>query len=449
MTQIAFVLLTSRYCKDDLKMCLIAINNELKSIFASNEEWKPTFTIDDGKTEKSALKDRCFKFVLCKFHLVRAWTKYMDSKLDLSEELYTKILGHLYKLYACRTKDEYKKRYHDLQEFAPDEFMEYYNREWHNEDFYKRWTCIKRESTFSDWATNNITEAMFKNYKITGKNHSRMSNFVHSLIQFLKVEPYSVRLDRYPTDTEKEAKRRFKKSVGIQVKKKGSGDTYLYEVQSQTDKSLQWSCNLFDMSCNCIDFYYNCRPCKHLYACMRDFLKEKKHTIPVEDCFLFINSVFYLIHEPENFDSWNIELRRAYPPTFKKPGRPPVKKETEKKKKKQRNQPDIEYEIDSVEGVQIQDGSSLKILVEWTEGKQCSWTDFDENSNFECTKQFFLDLATYSKKKKGTGRKEFDRVERKSGAKKPYSFFDGSKEVPFPSYSIIVKYAREFNIHLD
>jgi hypothetical protein len=37
--------------------------------------------------------------------------------LDIEEDLYIRILNQLYKLYSCRTKEEYKKRYEDLQEF--------------------------------------------------------------------------------------------------------------------------------------------------------------------------------------------------------------------------------------------------------------------------------------------------------------------------------------------
>jgi hypothetical protein len=248
---------------------------------------------------------------------------------------------------------------------------------------------------------------------------------------------------------EKEADKRFQESKNIELTKNTTAETpHIYDAQSQSNESLEWSCNLYDMTCNCQDYYHNCRPCKHLYACMRHFLKEKNETLPEEDCFLYINAVYLLIHEPHNFASWNVEMRRDYPDTFWKPGRRRYKRKVESSKSNNKI-PEIEYEIESVEGARILDDGSLEIYVEWSEGKKFSWAQFDKYSNYEFTKNFFKDLARYSTIiAKGKGRMEFDCVQRSSNAKNPYSFTSCSKEVSFPFHSLIVQFANKFDINL-
>jgi hypothetical protein len=364
-----------------------------------------------------------------------------------------KILGILYKLFSSKTNGEYEERYKELLGLKPPKkFMEYYNEQWNKNNFFEHWTCINRESTFGDWATNNSTEAMFRKLQTcVGKNFNRLDEFLIYMIKFLRTEPYSIQLDRYPTETEKEAQKRFNESKEISVERMRR-EKYLYRAQSQTNKTLQWTCDLYTMSCDCLDFYRNCRPCKHLYACMRQYVETYKIFLPDEDedieCFHYINAVYLHIHEPENFQYWNAQVLKAYPQTFEKPGRPSKVKKT-KGKGKTRKQPEIQYEIESVEGVRVLSAESPEIFVKWKGYDKLSWALFDKYTNFEFTMQFFDDLSRFSKMTKGRGKKEFDCIQRSSESRDPYSFFLSSKKVSsFPFHSAIVDFAKKFEIIL-
>lgn len=72
------------------------------------------FMIDDGSTEKAALKDINANFVLCKFHLIRAWRRKLNECEGLEPEIYNKILGQLYKMIASQTKQQYEERLKDI-----------------------------------------------------------------------------------------------------------------------------------------------------------------------------------------------------------------------------------------------------------------------------------------------------------------------------------------------
>lgn len=61
-------------------------------------------------------------------------------------------------VYNSKTEQNYKDVYNDFISKAPKKFITYFNRTWHDKEFYKHWTCMNRDSDFGNWVTNNCTE---------------------------------------------------------------------------------------------------------------------------------------------------------------------------------------------------------------------------------------------------------------------------------------------------
>jgi hypothetical protein len=101
-TQIAFVIQSSHHNKEHLKKVLYAIEKELKEKF-NVENWEPRFMIDDGTVEKAAIKMTGQSFVICKFHLVKAWTKRLATyHKKLAKPKIKEIMKLLYRMYITQ-----------------------------------------------------------------------------------------------------------------------------------------------------------------------------------------------------------------------------------------------------------------------------------------------------------------------------------------------------------
>jgi hypothetical protein len=295
--------------------------------------------IDDGTVEKAGIKMAGQSYVICKFHLVRAWTK----RLNLHHQKLTKseikdLMKLLYRLYNSKTEQIYSDVYKEFITKAPTKFIEYFNKTWHDKEFYKSWTCINRDSDFGDWVTNNCTEATFRKIQqMIGKHSRRLSVFLKDITKVLLAEVYSIRLVKLTSKTEDDAKSRFTKGKKLGATPSDT-DTVFY-VNSSKNKEKSYECDLFSSECTCYDYLYNCRPCKHLYSAMINFLQFKGIKLPDEcTCFHYIEAVYLFIHYPDEFKIWNFELKRAYPTKndSKKKGRPTLNKNKKKKRNLQK-----------------------------------------------------------------------------------------------------------------
>lgn len=455
ITQIAFIIMMSGYEGEDLTNALFEVEKVLTKLYEI-EDWEPIFMIDDGSTEKCALSLIGYQFIICKFHLIRAWSRKLRSLRDISPDTCEMIMSKLYELYNSRTDKEYNDRFEMFQQTSsiPDEFLTYFLDTWHLKKFYRKWTCIERQSCYADWATNNATESVFRRMQgIMGKKERRMNKYVSSMIQLLETEKYHLALIRYKNDTEKEAEARLedgKKFVPVPV----DGSDTLFNVKS-SQCTHPYQCDLFDMCCNCFDFFYNCRPCKHLYSCMIYYLKKMNIHLPPDSPWShYINAVFLRLHFPNEFQYWKAHLRAsAYATTHitneiskNKESNPESKKGSKKGSKNPKPTPS--FDIDGVEGVRLH-GKEKKpeILAIWAntfdkDGDQlASWADFDSVSNFDAAKKFIQKVERFVKVKRGT-RQCFDSIELQDDVGDPYCFqYQGRRLKRYPdmnSFKIFV-----------
>lgn len=427
-SQVAFLVVATQQTAEIIKSTIQAIEEDLKKLF-NIQEWRPTFMVDDGKAETSALIHLDIPFIICKFHLVKAWSKYIKKLMLKDKELKKRLRKQLYLLYESQTVSIYTQRYNELLTFAPQQFKLYYYNTWHKEGFFRHWTCINRASCYADWATNNITESTFRRMQQTiGVNYKRLDVLLEKLLDILLLQEFTPKFNRYSTKTEIEAKQRFSESEKLTVEK-GENTNHQFRVKS-SGETTWYNTNTLTMTCDCEDYYKNCRPCKHLFASVREFVKIENITIPKEKWKLYLNAVFLYCHDPSLFKKWNIQVKEKYfiYPTTNATGRPVLNKNKE-------------YVIKSVEGARIKN-RKLEILVVW-EGETTneeeeeeleSWGEYDKDLNGDITKKFFNEVLRYAKSKKGKGREKLVEVNR---SEKDYYFFTERrrklKEVPSPS----------------
>jgi hypothetical protein len=457
-TQTAFVILTHKHNSDVLIDALDSIQMLLKQLF-NIQTWDPVFMIDDGSTEKSALNFIGHDFVICKFHLIRAWTKHLNG---LSKEQKKRHLEMLYKLYNSRNDRQYEDNLKELKEKGDEDFIKYFEKTWNTRNFYKAWTCINRQCSFGDWVTNNCCEATFKKiqHKI-GIHYRKFNIFVKKLIECLNAEQFSTNLLEFkPTPkTFQEANKRFKKGKELLTNEitkieQDSIEQFKFIVQSEKNSNKTYTCNLHDLECTCYDFMYNYKPCKHLYAAMIKYMKINNVILPGKtNCFHYISAIFLHIHHPQVFKDWNLEVMTAYPITYETKGRRRLNKTIKKMEKltkedEPEEESEEEYDISGVEGARFSpvNGKS-EILVVWKDYYDndgdliASWADYDSSSNKHFTDNFFRALFSFLERKKSTSEQDFTCIERTQDHDHPYVFsFLGQNLNQLPS----LKKTKEF-----
>lgn len=119
---------------------------------------QPYFSVDEEKGQINALIRLRIRFNICRFHLVRSWSKHIRKKVD--EEHRSVIAECLLRLLGTKSMEEYEEEYEYFSTVCLNKspaFFEYFNHEHHNlaEFWNLSERCLRNNSLGS---TNNITE---------------------------------------------------------------------------------------------------------------------------------------------------------------------------------------------------------------------------------------------------------------------------------------------------
>ena len=88
-------------------------------------------------------------------------------------------------MYICTTEENFFKLKEELKEVSNDRFYEYFQK--HYEKKFEMWTSINRNSTFSLYNTNNVSETLFKQFQCFIHNKVQsLSDMIKKIDKFLR-----------------------------------------------------------------------------------------------------------------------------------------------------------------------------------------------------------------------------------------------------------------------
>ena len=79
------------------------------------------------------------------------------------------------------------------------------------------------------------------------------------------------------------------------------------------------------MTCNCVDYVYNCSPCKHIFACVRFFCSKQNLTVPshlIDDWRVYLQMVYLYLWDSKGWFKWCNDMNKQHPPNYPRAGRP-------------------------------------------------------------------------------------------------------------------------------
>lgn len=295
-TQVPAIMLSTKHCADTWASCLEEIAVKHKREFST--EWLPTFMIDDGSVEKAALNQLSADYFLCKFHVIQAWERQL-CKINCNVKEKAELYKILFQMFSVRTETQYNQLYAQLKRLRRatfGSFQDYFTAHWHmynGENFYKRWTCIDRPSSYGLWNTNNATERIMRDIQehLEWKACKNIEEYVKSIDAWMTLRRKNQQRTR-KTQTERDALERLERGRQLWSFVDGDnedaepswyGSTSVEHIRffkcSDESEDVIYTADLLGMSCNCMDYIRNCRPCKHLFCSMFAYLHENEITL--------------------------------------------------------------------------------------------------------------------------------------------------------------------------
>ncbi|KAL0492051.1 hypothetical protein AKO1_001058 [Acrasis kona] len=253
---------------------------------------------DDAEISAATLCD--ITYLLCKFHLQKAWEVMLREKImDISVR--SKAHALLLLLFGCTTENAYIKHAKELRHVVGKEspFWKHYKSEYHPK--WKNWTCYNRPSGYGIFNTNNYTESLikllgqwigrYKAYSICNlitELHDAYNDHVNDLFNSKK-KIRNVTLD--------EAQVIFDRATDAYTEL----DTSTFEQQDENNNSwvipsLTYEDVVYTVvlspgfSCSCLYFRTTCKCCKHIFLTIFHVmdLSKFKPTSEIDNVFDFI-----------------------------------------------------------------------------------------------------------------------------------------------------------------
>ena len=293
-TQVPVVMLSTNHNAQTWADCLRAIGVQYEKDF--NRKWTPYFMIDDGSVEKSCMEKIGANYFICKFHIVQRWTHHLNS-MGLSETEKAKLYNTLLSMFAAPTETAYLAIYRSMRQRFPvakyGSFLRYFDSNWHqyggDSQFYLRWISAYRACSYGLWNTNNATERVMKDIQLHLDHRSvkNLEKYVVEITDYIEARAFNTRTNK--SVTEVDAERRCKDGFAIWSNERNTRWApstskgvcgFAAEEQATDDQSsFLYSTNLEVMTCNCLDYVNNCRPCKHLFCTMFEY--AHLHELPL------------------------------------------------------------------------------------------------------------------------------------------------------------------------
>lgn len=296
-TQVPAIMLSTSHSADTWSDCLEEIARRHLREFKT--EWLPIFMIDDGAVEKAALNQLKADYFLCKFHVLQAWERQL-SKLKCTVKEKAEVYKILLQMFSVRTETQYNQLYAQLKRERRavfGSFVDYFTAHWHmynGERFYLRWTCIDRPSSYGLWNTNNATERIMRDLQehLQWKACKNIEEYVKSIDSWMTLRRNNQQRPR-KTQTEREASERLERgrqlwSLSDNVDDEDAESSWYGSATvphikffpcSDESEDFVYTADLLAMTCNCMDYIRNCRPCKHLFCSMLAYLHENEITL--------------------------------------------------------------------------------------------------------------------------------------------------------------------------
>ena len=246
--------------------------------------------IDAEDSFMSLFRDVGQEFIICKFHFIRSIKKHLPK--EKKEE----ILKVIYSMCNCRDEEQfdyYKNQFENMQNI--DKFRHYFYKYWWS--LRNNWSNVFKTTTFALLNTYNYVEANIKSLKNTIHTDSmkkkKLSDVMLKILFYINNQKQHYR----PPIT----KTRRQANARLQEARKHLMYINTYEIDSN---SSEWIVDSFDelneekyhvhisksgITCDCGDFGYYGRPCKHLYLIMMKFYTGCDAFDLIKDCCIQLN----------------------------------------------------------------------------------------------------------------------------------------------------------------
>lgn len=312
-TQVPAIMISTEHKATTWQYCIEAIAERYLHDFKT--EWLPVFMVDDGAVEKAALTALDAEYFICKFHVLQAWERQL-VKLKCTVKQKAELYRILLEMFSTATETQYNNLYAQLKRIGRPtfgSFVDYFTANWHaynGEKFFLRWTCINRPSSYGLFNTNNATERIMRDVQehLNHKACKNVEEYVKAIDNWITLRKLNQQRIR-KSQTDRDAEERLARGQALWELRSEDADAwygsasagYVRFFNSTVDgEAIQYTTDLYSMTCNCADFIQHSRPCKHLYCSMLAFAHENESNLSekeLKDPFELQHQIALRIHK--------------------------------------------------------------------------------------------------------------------------------------------------------
>eukprot|EP00761_Pharyngomonas_kirbyi_P010989 gb/GECH01011013.1/.p1 GENE.gb/GECH01011013.1/~~gb/GECH01011013.1/.p1 ORF type:complete len:248 (+),score=9.60 gb/GECH01011013.1/:1-744(+) len=241
------------------------------------EDFRPKIMIDNCNAYIQAIKENDLTPILCKFHLLKAWTAFLKTHVE--ENLQKPLAEILLKIFLARDYENYKNLLIKLSKTHNkfyQHFCDQYDSKW------KMVTSLERPSHYALYNTNIHLEGYIKSLQHFLKKNNKMINTLKGIQRRMDFD--AINLDREtkkrenPSRRESEQKLEEAKECQIECPKMDGCHSATIPSFTKTDKYYDVYLYPF-MCCSCIYHMRNGKACKHIFFPVKNILSFKLFSI--------------------------------------------------------------------------------------------------------------------------------------------------------------------------